>query len=581
MSRVRKIVGLDIGARNVRAVWMQLQGGAPRVVRVESFGLPLDAQDAPQLIRTWLEKTGLAGSFCSVAMPGGNAVFQPGRLPHSDPRTPQQAAAMDLVQFSEMAGDAMRYDVHAFDPPSEPGHTFYLMSMARPMAIERILQSVRLLTVRPADLVPTPVAIYNALEPLAGPHTQPWIYLDVGHQQTDMAIGLPEGLLFARSVPIGGKAFTDALAQAAGISPAQAEARKHDAGLDDHNSGATLTAMADRWVSQISSCLGVYRSLFNSTALAPGQIVLTGGGARLRGLAAHLSTQLKLPVIRATDLPGAAASPDAQLWLGSADLAAGLAAAALDFGLAHVSLLPPKLRDEIVFKEKKVYWVATAVFGAMALGLFTVYGISAVRSDQRKIQRERERLRTCEALVKQIEGIRSRCDQIRARTAPVLQALSGGPVARETLTLVANSISPEDWLTLFCDETSYVPRAPEPEPPKPPERRSPFALFRDLRVSATTPPPAPPPPAPAIASSPRPVFILEGYTPDPSLASVKTLLQRLRTAASRTDPKRKFFNKADLLEDDLVIPPKGLTDEEAARMPAYRRFVIKLEVNAP
>jgi hypothetical protein len=574
VPRARKIVGLDIGTRTVRAVWMQLQGATPRVTRVESFALPLDSQDAPQLIRTWLEKVGLDHAFCSVALPGGSAIFQPGRIPHSDPRTPQQAAAMDLVQFNEMAGDAMRYDVHAFDPPSEPGHTFYLMAMARPVAIDRMLQSALLLRVRPADLVPSPVALYNALEPLAGPHTQPWIYLDIGHQQTDVAVGLPGGLLFARTVPVGGRAFTEAIAQAASLNPAQAEARKHaDSGLDDRTLGAALTAVADRWISQLNSSLGVYRSQFGGAAFAPGQVVLAGGGARLRGLAAHLSAQLRIPVIQAAALPGAPAAPDAALWLGSADLAAGLATTALDFAPARVSLLPAKLRDEIVFKEKKIYWIAASVFGALALGIFTAYGLSVLRSDRQKIQGERERLKRCEALVKQIHEIRKRCDLIRKRAGPVLQILGGGPLARETLTLVANSISPDDWLTLFCDESSYLPPAAEANPPKPPPKRSPFALFRDLRTGAAPAAALPALPAAPAAGAGRPVFIIEGYTPDPSLSTVKELLARLRTATR--------IAKADLLADDRVLPPRDLPPEDAARLPPYRRFVIQIEVNTP
>ena len=582
MPRARNIVGLDIGTRNVRAVWMQLQGATPRVTRVETFALPLDAQDATQLIRAWLEKSGLANAFCSVALSGGSTIFQPGRLPHSDPRTPQQAAAMDLVQFNEMAGDTMRYAVHAFDVRAEPGHTFYLLSMARPMAIERMLQSALQLGVRPADLVPSSVALYNALEPLAGPHTQPWIYLDIGHQQTDVAIGLPAGLLFARAMPFGGRTFTDAVSQTANLSPAQAEARKHaDNGLEDPTLGAALTAVADRWISQINSCLGVYRSQFSGPAFAPGQIVLTGGGARLRGLAAHLSAQLRLPVILAADIPGAAAAPDTQLWLGSADLAAGLATTALDFAPAHVSLLPAKLRDEIVFKEKKLYWIAAAVFGALALGTFTVYGLSVLRNDREKIQADREQLKKCETLVKQITDIRARCDLIRSRSGPVLQILAGGPLARQTLTLVANNINPDDWITLFCDEASYLPRSVEIEPPKPPPKRSPFALFRDLRTGAT--PTASPQPTQAIpvAETNRPVFIIEGYTPDPSLGTVKELLARLRTAQQAANPDRLFFAKTDLLADDRVLPPKGLPEKDAARLPTYRRFVIQIEVNTP
>lgn len=567
MPRTKQIVGLDIGARNVRAVWMRLESGAPRAFRVETLALPIETQDSIPIVRSWLAKIGLANAFCSVSLPGASAVFQPGRIPPNDPRTPRQAAAMDLAQFNEMAGDTMRHALHAFSAPGEPGHTYYLLSMARPVAIERALESAALLGVRPADLIPAPVALFNALEPLAPTHAQPWLYLDVGHQQTDAAIGLPSRLLFARTIPIGGRAFTDAIAQSASLSLVQAETRKQsDTDIASEPAGSPLRAVADRWVSQIQSCLGVYRGQYGAGAFAVDRVVLTGGGSRLRGLADALSTQLQMPVMPATDLPGAGASQ----WLGTCDLAAGLAVSALEATPVQLSLLPEKLRDEIVFKEKKPYWVAAAIFGALALGLFTASGLASLHRDRKNLEQERAELRGCETIVKQMDEIRHNGEAIRARAAPLLPILMGGPVARDTLSLVARNIHPDDWITLFCDEASYLPLAPQTDPPKPLPRRSPFALFRDLTTGKlpTSQPASLPNRLPA--KSVRPVFIFEGYTPDPSLATVKDLLARLRASAGVV--------KTDLLADDRVLPPKGLTEAERAALPPFRRFVIQLEV---
>ena len=571
MPRAKQIVGLDIGARNVRAVWMRMEGGAPRATRTETLALPIEAQDAIPIVRSWLAKIGLANAFCAVSLPGASAVFQPGRIPPNDPRTPRQAAAMDLAQFNEMAGDIMRHALHAFDAPGEPGHTCYLLAMSRPVAIERALESATLAGVRPADLIPAPVALFNALEPLAPPHTQPWMFLDVGHQQTDVAIGLSSRLLFARTIPIGGRAFTEAIVQAATLSPAQAEARKHaDAGFADERIGPALRAVADRWVSQINSCLGVYRGQYGAGAFAVDRIVLTGGGARLRGLSDALSAQLQMPAIRAADLPGAATAAGVSGWIGSCDLAAGLAVTAMEAAPVHLSLLPEKLRDEMVFKEKKPYWIAAAVLGALALGLFTASGLASIHRDRKNLEQERSDLRGCEAIVKQIDEIRHNGEAIRARATPLMPILMGGPVARDALTLVAKAIHPDDWITLFCDEASYLPLVSEIEPPKPIPRRSPFALFRDLTTGKLPPsPPASMPPRPS-PKPVRPVFVIEGFTPDPSLSSVKDLLARLRTSAGVV--------KTDLLADDRVLPPKGLTDAERAALPPYRRFVIQLEV---
>ena len=82
------------------------------------------------------------------------------------------------------------------------------------------------------------------------------------------------------------------------------------------------------------------------------------------------------------------------------------------------------------------------------------------------------------------------------------------------------------------------------------------------------------------------MFIVEGYTPDPSLSTVKELLARLRTASMTVEKGgRSFvikrFERVDLLADDRVLPPKDLTPEERAALPPYRRFVIQLEMTVP
>jgi hypothetical protein len=439
--------------------------------------------------------------------------------------------------------------------------------MARPASIDRAMQLAAQVGVRTTDLVPAPVALFNQLERFAGPHDAPAIYLDIGHLQTELAIGSGAGLLFARSVPIGGKAFTDAIVQTLGITTLQAEVRKHADGLTGTDAVATaLAAVADRWLSQVSSCLGVYRSTFSNPATVPGQIVLTGGGAQLAGLREFVATRLRLPTLRAAELPELTKDASCQPLAGTFDLAIGLALTALETGTTYLSLLPPKLRDEIVFREKKPFWIAAAACGALALGVFTASGLHTLRRDEASLKQEREQLRKREQIDKHINEIRQRGAQSKIAAQPVIDLLMNGPMARETLTWVANSVAPGDWITLFCDEASYTPQEPLRPPPTPVKPRSPFALLGPPRPATATP--AKPGPAPSVVFT---AFIVEGYTTDPSLTSVREMIARLRTA--------ERILSVDLLGDERVLPPVGLdTRTPAAAVQIFRRFVIRLEV---
>ena len=591
------MVALDVGSRSVRAVWVQLRGSQPVITRTESFALPHGEEDPHQLIATWLASVGLAKHFCVTALPGAQAVFQSGRILPNDPRTPEQVAAMDITQFSEMAGDAMAHDVFSYEPDHEQGIRRYTMAMARPAVIEDAIREASANHFRPADLIAAPVALYNALEPFSGGHEEPWCYVSIGHLHTEVAIGLEKGLTFARSIAVGGKMFTDAVAQALGLSPVQAEVRKHaECGLNDGNTGAEqLRAAADRWVSQFNACMGVYRSQFQDRRFFITKIVLSGGGAQLKGLKEYLSQKLNLPVITSAELPNL--PDDFRPYVGTYDMGYGLAITALRACVTYLSLLPDDLKDEVIFKEKKPWWIATAILLMAGMGVLSAMGIYTLNREKTHLEGENNRLTQGKKVDQRIQGLKTEGEQMLTNSVPLSELLMNGPVAREVLTLVASSISPGDgtnvgdWITLFCDESIYnkneqnvntpkvnAPTAPAATSPT----RTPLTNLRNPTAAA---------PRPGATALPKPgtdpkalakneidqlssAFIVEGYTSNPSLKTVRELIERLQTSPD--------IKRVDLLGDERVLNPTGLTDPETQKLLTnYRRFVIKIEVNRP
>ncbi len=581
MAKLKQMVAIDVGARSVRAVWVQLRGATPVVTRAEPFSLPLDEDEPHKLIGAWIDKLGLTKQFCVIALPGAQTVFQSGRITHSDPRTPEQIAAMDIAQFNEMAGDEMAHDVFALEPSFELGIRRYIMSMARPSAISKAVQEAVLNHVRPADLIAAPVALHNAMEVLAGAHDEPWCYASIGHTQTDVAVGLPAGLLFARSMPVGGKMFTEAVAQATGLSPVQAEVRKHaDCGLRETDACfENLRAAADRWIAQFNACLGVYRSQLQDRRFNPSKIVLTGGVAQLKGFKEYLSLKLNLPVVTSSELPGV---PEAyRPFAGTYDLAFGLAVTAMRAGPTYLSLLPDDLKDEVVFREKKPWWIVAAVLLTAAMAFYSVAGVYLLRRDGAQLDAERQRLLKREQIDKRIQELKALSAQMLTNSVPLTNILMNGPLSREVLTLVASTVDPNDWITLFCDENIYTPKEQKSEKQaaasQPAAARNPFSLFRSLRPAAKDAPAASekkePPVRKDLVEPLSSVFIVEGYTPNPSLKSVREMIERLKTSPD--------IARVDLRSDDQVLSPTGIPELEAEKIPNFRRFVIQIEVKRP
>ncbi|NLF86153.1 MAG: pilus assembly protein PilM [Lentisphaerae bacterium] len=598
MPHLNQIVGLDLGARHARAVWVQLRGGAPHIVRAEQMALPLEGGDAPALLRSWLGQLGLLKKFAAVQIPGTQLVFQPGRLNPEDPRTPRQAAEMELSTFNDMAGDTMASDVASHE--WSPGVRIYVMGMARPAVIAEALAGLEPVGIRPADLVPAPVALFNALAPLAPDLSGAGLFVNIGHNQTELAIGTARGLLFARAFPMGGRQFTEAVARLAGVPLTQADKQKQREGTIEPGGpfAEALRPLAERWYSQLAACLSAYRGAFTGGQFGIARVVLSGGGAQLRGLRDYVQERTGLPVGLADELPGAAALAwgagagraagadprDARPALGHFDLALGLARTALESGPATLSLLPEPLRGEVVFREKKPYLIAASVMGALTLGVVTASMVVSLSGETGKLDEERRELRRREQMDKSIAAIRQRGELLRQRGGPLRKLLLGGPVMREVISLVANAISPDDWISMICEETSYTrqPKAGEkPAAPAPAPRAGFFVPgFRSVARSAASRPATEagsllagltPPPPPSDFT----VFIIEGYTPDMGLTTVKAMIQRLKTAAR--------VRQVDLLSDDRVLPPtlpEALRDQ-GVELPNMRRFVVRLEVGLP
>lgn len=586
MSRVKQMVGLDIGARNARAVWVELHDGKPRVTRAERMELPFEGADSDALVRAWLAQFGLKKGFASTAIPGTKLVFQPGRILPDDPRTPRQVAEMDLARFSEMVGEQMAFDVAACERPDSAIR--YLMTMARPSVVSESLDALRAIDIRPSDMIPAPAALFASFASAVAQNDGPVMIVDIGATKTEIAIGDGRGLLFCRSFAIGGRNFTEAIAKGGACPLQQAETQKmRDASLREGAPFAEfLTPVADRWYGQFSAVMAAFRSSVNDKGLNVSTIILSGGGSRLDGLrewfagklgdAAAKSPAGAVSVVPAQDIPAPEGIPD----LGSFAIAYGLAVVSLETpGVPRLSLIPDSLRDEVVFREKKPYWLATAATLVLALGVFTASLLVTLGREARGMDAERAELHRREKIDKEIAKIRAETEALRKETEPLRALLIGGAASRYAISLVASSIAPQDWISLMCDEETYLRgEAPKPAPELPKLARPGFFVpgFRDNDTKAREPTSAfkPVEASPAPEKSKFTAFVIEGYTPDIGLESVYAMMRRMRSG--------ERVKSVDLLPDDKVKPPVELPEAfRRLNIPEMRRFVIRLEVSKP
>lgn len=132
---------------------------------------------------------------------------------------------------------------------------------------------------------------------------EPVLIMDLGETDTSFVIFADAVVQFTSSVSISGADFTRAIAGELNISESEAEKLKASAGLDPGvekgRVASVLKPLIDGLVAQIKAYLQFYRE-----HAPPGhahhtqinQVLMTGGGANMAGLAPYLSRRLSLSV---------------------------------------------------------------------------------------------------------------------------------------------------------------------------------------------------------------------------------------------------------------------------------------------
>jgi general secretion pathway protein L len=131
--------------------------------------------------------------------------------------------------------------------------------------------------------------------------------LDVGHLSTDLCILEGGTTRYARSFPVAGRGLSIAIAAAEKIPLVEAEALKHEAvdlvAVDDDR-GRRIAAAIERGLAPLVR--GVRQSFFafsSRTRHRVARVYLTGGTARLPGLAKHLARELSCEVLPLDPFP--------------------------------------------------------------------------------------------------------------------------------------------------------------------------------------------------------------------------------------------------------------------------------------
>jgi len=295
MAVLKSVLGLDLGSHSLKAVELQQTLRGVEVVQVRSLPRSPDedpAEQIRQLVR--LHRPGI--DHVVAAIPGDAVTSRRLAFPFRDKRKLGQAVPFAVE--AELPFDLEQVVIGWEIVGGDRNEAEVAATIAPRTEVSRLLELLEQAGCPPRTLEAEGLALGN----LAAIFDLPGVRLlaDVGHRKTTFCLLVEGQAVASRTVRVGGRHLTEALAVDLGLDPEAAERAKCEQGILG-GSGATPAAQAvlERIAREILLLQGSVEQVTSRAASGRiDEVVLCGGTAQLVGLDAFLTDQTGIPTTR-------------------------------------------------------------------------------------------------------------------------------------------------------------------------------------------------------------------------------------------------------------------------------------------
>ncbi|HEY2353919.1 MAG TPA: type IV pilus assembly protein PilM [Gaiellaceae bacterium] len=318
-GKIERVVGLKIGGSQIAAACIANNGSAKleRIARVPlasgivSGGELRDTQALADALRTFFEENDLPRHGVRLGVSSSRIGVRSIELPAIDNET----QFLNAIRFRAQEALPIPLDEAVLDyrvlderQAEDGGQTLrrVLLVVAHRDLVDRYVDACRRagLTLSGIDL--EAFALLRALAPPAQRDESAVVAVSIGYDRTTLAVSDGRHCEFSRVLAWGGAELNAALARALGTSEVEVESVKRSLSLAGGDApeglspeeAATAVDVLNRGIEslvrELVSSLTYYQSQPGSLAI--GEIILTGGGAKLAGLPEALERLLGVPV---------------------------------------------------------------------------------------------------------------------------------------------------------------------------------------------------------------------------------------------------------------------------------------------
>ena len=379
-----KATAVDIGSHSSKVLVVQAGKQGVKVLRFA--GLPRgDGEGSVSLAQSGIP---LGNTVCGLA--GRDMTLRYSQVPPTPDWQLRNLMDLEIQDLAQQSGGSLSADYNLLPVQDESaGVETVLLALAKDESLERLQVEVKAGGGTVAAFVPNCTALYNAFLKCGPVEPDAVVCLaNIGHETIDIALVKGTDLLFARNLSGGTKVLDDAIAASFNVSGRKAEVLKKDLlDLDPQSRGRYASGQAEKVTMAAGGAAGSIAAAIQSSIsfckaqtkiadLRVDKVLLSGGGARLRGLRGMLRESLRCPVelfdpftnLDLSELPADDAE-QLQAMRHEAVVVLGLAVGRTDDTLYSLEILPEAVRKRQRFQQRTVWNVVAALVVVALLAL--------------------------------------------------------------------------------------------------------------------------------------------------------------------------------------------------------------------
>lgn len=301
------LLGLDIGMHTIKAVQMFRENNLNKLLAAGYIPTPSkitnlsnskntnDDQLMAESINRLVHDMKVSTADVSISLPSANVITRVIELPLMSESELSSGIQWEAEQYIPMPLTKVKIDYGVISRDEETNKMKILLIAAPTDLIEKYMKIVTLSGLNPIAIETEILAATRSITTSFPSLTQALV-VSFGATTTEIALMHEQVLVYTKSVPIGGKTLTRAIAEELGFELSQAEEYKKTYGLEEDKLegkiAKSITPYFTTIYNEIEKNIAYFKEQYPADEIT--NLTVCGGGAKLPGLILTLTKNLGL-----------------------------------------------------------------------------------------------------------------------------------------------------------------------------------------------------------------------------------------------------------------------------------------------